>query len=158
MNVFVTSSCPIESARALDDKRLVKMPLESAQLLSTALYNLGYWRSNLYRPTHRGHPCTKWAGRSRGNFSWLVRHGLALCDEYRHRYYRVHKSRGVILLCQEAFKDCPMDELSMTPFPNCTTVTDPKLSTIEKYRRYLVTEKWAGANPRWTNRERPEWA
>jgi len=36
MNIFYFSDCPIESAQAQPDKMLVKMPLETAQMLSTA--------------------------------------------------------------------------------------------------------------------------
>jgi hypothetical protein len=38
MNIFVTSDCPKLSAQALDNKRVVKMVLETAQLLSTAIF------------------------------------------------------------------------------------------------------------------------
>jgi malate/lactate dehydrogenase len=38
MNIFATSPCPIQSAKALDDKRIVKMCSESLQLLVTALH------------------------------------------------------------------------------------------------------------------------
>ena len=36
MNIFYLDECPIESARAQCDKHVVKMILETAQLLSTA--------------------------------------------------------------------------------------------------------------------------
>ena len=35
MNIFVVERDPIEAARSLLDKHIVKMPLESAQMLST---------------------------------------------------------------------------------------------------------------------------
>lgn len=38
MNIFATSNCPKECAAFLDDKRVVKMCLETSQMLSTALY------------------------------------------------------------------------------------------------------------------------
>ena len=34
MNIFVTSLCPKESAYCLPDKHIVKMPLETCQMLS----------------------------------------------------------------------------------------------------------------------------
>lgn len=156
MNIFATSSCPVESAQALDDKRLVKMVLESAQLISTALSRLGYWHSNLYRPTHVSHPCARWAARSRGNFDWLVRHGLALAEEYRYRYGREHQSSFVIQACAKAFKKCPLDELGLTPFENCTNITG-NIPVTSRYRQYLIQEKWRNSDPRWTRRGPPVW-
>jgi len=59
MNIFVTSNCPKLSAQALDNKRVVKMVLETAQLLSTAIFiNSTITYDNLYKPTHVKHPCT----------------------------------------------------------------------------------------------------
>ena len=61
MNIFVTSNCPKLSAQALDNKRVVKMVLETAQLLSTAIFiNSTITYDNLYKPTHVKHPCTIW--------------------------------------------------------------------------------------------------
>ena len=39
MNIFVTSLCPRISAQVLANKRVVKMVLETAQLLSAAFIN-----------------------------------------------------------------------------------------------------------------------
>jgi len=156
MNVFATDSDPVISAQNLDDKRLVKMVTETAQILSTALFRLGYWRSNLYQPTHNNHPVVVWAKSARGNFNWLVLHGLALGAEYRHRYGTSgdHRAVAVILNCAERFKDCPMDIPGMTPWSNCTTISAKNV--ISAYRKYL-TEKWDNSEPRWTNRDKPEW-
>ena len=37
MNIFFTSDCPVKCAVYLDDKRVIKMATETAQMLSTAL-------------------------------------------------------------------------------------------------------------------------
>jgi len=89
MNIFMTSFCPHEAARNLDDKRVVKMVLESAQILSTIL-------GGPYKPTHRNHPCTLWAGTSKSNARWLLRHMVYLCREYTSRYGRIHKCESLI--------------------------------------------------------------
>lgn len=157
MNIFATDSNPELAARYLDDRRLPKMVVESAQILSSALYNLGYWRSDLYRETHRHHPCVKWAQSSRGNFSWLVSHGLALGKEYKFRFgaTRDHRSVSVILNCSERFKDCPMDILGMTSFANATSL--PKTgSVVQTYRRYMSEVKWA-SGATWRGRGMPDW-
>lgn len=158
MNIFASDSDPVKAAQNLDDKRVVKMILETAQILSTVLHKLGFGRSYIYKPTHSNHPCVIWAGRSRGNFNWLVLHGLALNEEYKERFFKIypHKSTSVILSCAEIFKGIPLDALGMTPFPNCTNITG-NISTVKKYRAYLTQTKWRGSNPRWTVRGKPSW-
>lgn len=153
MNIFATSTCPVECARVLDDKRLNKMTLESAQLLSTALYKLGYWQSNLYRETHENHPSVLWATRSRGNFNWLVLHALALGSEYKHRFGRTHRAVTVVLNAAERFKACPLDTLGLTPFPNLTDFKS--FSVLDAYKLHLQ-DKWMNGTPKWTRRDKPE--
>lgn len=107
MNVFALSSCPLESARLLDDKRVVKMVLESAQLLSTAVRSQVFapsegWVRSLYSPTHLSHPVTRWISEPgyQGDLrrQWLMCHAIALASEYSQRYNgRQHKSETQVL-------------------------------------------------------------
>ena len=83
MNLFVSDPCPLLSARALDDRRLVKGVLEAAQLLSTVL-------GGPYRPTHRRHPVTLWVAADDAHAGWTFAHFLALAEEYSRRFRRRH--------------------------------------------------------------------
>lgn len=94
MNLFVLDRDPVAAARAQCDKHVVKMPLETAQMLCAVLTALGV--RTPYRATHTRHPCTLWVGETRENWAWAVEHGLALADEYARRYGKEHKSRAVI--------------------------------------------------------------
>ena len=93
MNIFVLHSDPIKAAQMMCDKHIVKMILESNQMLSTVARKHGY--NAPYRSTHGNHPCTLWAGESNANWYWLIRHSRALCEEYTARYGRTHKSQAV---------------------------------------------------------------
>lgn len=99
MNIFYLDPDPQRCAEMMHDKHVVKMILETAQILSTVCHRHGTWCEGMYRPTHANHPSTRWAGDSATNFYWLVEHGQHLCDEYRYRYDRWHKSMRVIELC-----------------------------------------------------------
>lgn len=158
MNIFASDSDPVKAAQYLDDKRVVKMVLETAQILSTVLHKLGSGSSSIYRPTHSNHPCVIWAGKSRGNFNWLVLHGLALNEEYKKRFFKIypHKSTSVILDCAKLFQKIPIDEKCMTPFPNCTNITG-NISVVKKYRLYLSQTKWSDGKARWTVTGKPSW-
>jgi Pyrimidine dimer DNA glycosylase len=98
MNIFALDYDPAIAASYLVDSHVVKMPLETAQLLSTAVYilsgNKQYYR--FYKPTHKNHPCSIWTRQSLANFNWLVEHGFAICDEYTRRFHKQHKSCAVI--------------------------------------------------------------
>jgi len=89
MNIFVSSFDPIESAQFLDDKRVVKMCLESAQILSTVMNENGL--NGPYKTTHKNHPIVKWVKESSENYWWLIEHFSALCDEYNLRFNKEHK-------------------------------------------------------------------
>ena len=90
MNIFVTSPCPHESAKVLPDKHVVKMPLETCQMLSIVFSHWYYdWGDDLVekkdgtpysvkKGAFRNHPCTKWAADSIYNTAWLIQHGCAL--------------------------------------------------------------------------------
>lgn len=144
MNIFVVDYDPVIAARMLCDKHVVKMCLETAQMLSTI-------NSGPYKPTHKNHPCTLWAGSRVSNYLWLVEHGLALADEYTQRYGKVHKSQAVI----ESLAIIPFDSLQgMTPFalamPDEYKCDDP----VESYRNYYMSK---AAFCTWKDKQPPDW-
>lgn len=155
MNIFATSDDPVECARSLDDKRLVKMVLESAQLLSTAMNICG--GKGPYKSTHINHPCSVWTRASRGNYWWLLNHFKALCDEYTARYGRIHK-------CNDYYPELSLGARSipdgnLMPFTNCSKFKD--IETKLAYR-FTMISKWETDEenkrpPRWTNSSPPSW-
>ena len=88
MNIFVVDYDPNKSAQDLCDKHVVKMILETAQMLCAA-HPIG---TAPYKATHLKHPCTLWVARSIDNYEWLLTHGYALCREYTARYGKRHKT------------------------------------------------------------------
>lgn len=140
MNIFATSPSPVESARYLDDKRVIKMVLESAQMLSTAINMHG--GSGGYKSTHVNHPANVWARTTRANYEWLLAHFVALCDEYTLRYGRVHKCAAMVDFFSRSAVLIPSGGL--TPFANCAANSGLGLSykgtadTHEAYRLYLT--------------------
>ena len=96
MNIFYFDDSPVTSAASQPDKMLVKMPLETAQMLSTAHRVLDgdeYADANgLYKTAYKNHPCTIWARESSANYLWLYEHFIALGKEYTYRYGKEHAS------------------------------------------------------------------
>jgi hypothetical protein len=94
MNIFFFTKNQKLNARLLDDKRLVKMVLETTQLLSNGLY-LNNQKSP-YKHTHLKHPCSIWSAKSKSNWQWLKKYGLELANEYTRRYGKIHKCEKII--------------------------------------------------------------
>jgi hypothetical protein len=100
MNIFFLSFDPRKAAQQHCDRHVVKMILESAQLLWTAWHvsmagrgddllasappTLGGTRG--YRPTHKNHPCAIWARETLANYRWLCALATELAAEYHYRY------------------------------------------------------------------------
>jgi hypothetical protein len=90
MNIFYLDRDPVIAAQMMCDKHVVKMILESAQMLSTAHRVLdGDEYANkmgLYKLAHKNHPSTIWVRTSSENYRWLFNHYDALMQEYTYRY------------------------------------------------------------------------
>jgi hypothetical protein len=111
MNIFIIDENPVVAAQSQCDKHVVKMIVESAQMLSTVhrmvdgimerrpsksgsmlqYFKLDDDREDiLYKACHFNHPSTVWTRESCCNYSWHYEHFVALCDEYTYRYGKVH--------------------------------------------------------------------
>ena len=90
MNIFVLSTKPKEAVKWYIDKHVVKMPLETAQILCAVRKQYGDDTAP-YKATHIHHPCCQWAAESVENYVWLCILGIELCCEYTYRYGKIHK-------------------------------------------------------------------
>ena len=95
MNIFYLDKCPDKAARLQYNKHVVKMVLESAQMLCTAHHCYGdkdQVENVPYKQAHLNHPSTIWTRRSKSTYMWLYNHMIALGDEYKKRYGKTHLS------------------------------------------------------------------
>lgn len=149
MNIFAVDRCPKISALHLHDRHVVKMILESAQMLSTAQRLYGNNHDKFYKTSFAKHPCTLWVCASEANYKWLYTHFKALCDEFKHRYNRYHKSSKLTSLLASIPSGMPSKEL--TDFVLAMPDIYKEENTIESYRKYYLNEKIH--NNFWTNRK-----
>lgn len=145
MNIFFLSVCAILSAVLQCDKHVVKMILETAQLLSTAHFELD-GESPAYKPTHKNHPSAVWVRQSSGNYLWLHAHLLALGEEYTKRYGKVHKT---IAEHAEALSRLPVNIPQGEFFepPQCMPDECKRDDTVLAYQVYynVKADQWAAA-------------
>lgn len=150
MNIFVLDYEPAQAAKFHLDKHIVKMPIETAQILSTV--NHRYGQEARYKPTHANHPCTIWAGERKQNYDWLVELGLELCAEYSYRYGRRHACQAVI----EQLAIAPsMIPAGSTPFALAMPDECKNSDAVQAYRNYYRHFKQHIA--KWTHRDVPDW-
>jgi hypothetical protein len=163
MNIFYLHEDPRESAMMLCDKHVVKMILESAQMLSTAHRVLDGDEApqELYREAYKNHPSTKWVRSSMLAYAWAYNNWFWMCCEYRHRYQKVHASFRLNDLLDRFPKNISKD--SFVPPPLCMpdefklvddSVRDREIATVLSYRKYYNSKPFKMV---YTMRERPEW-
>lgn len=182
MNIFILDESPIIAARVQHDRHVVKMILESAQMLSVACHLNGDFMSLverhhldlLYKPTHPNHPCSIWAREAPANFAWLTIHASALVGEYHHRFRKYHATYPVILAFQQvacklagverfwtrdADRNLIIDPAvialaeSHTPFVYAGPIDFQQPNVIDSYRDYYLAQKVRGN--RWSNPSLP---
>lgn len=164
MNIFVVDPCPQKSAQQLPDKHVVKMPLETAQMLSI-IYSKWYydWGTidkadgtpySTEKGAFRNHPCTQWAASSFENLAWLISHGIHLCFEYTERYGKRHSCQNTIEQAMEIFHS-NSNGASVYDYKNVKEFTramldeyklDESIDTFEAYRRYVSSKPWVKDN------------
>jgi hypothetical protein len=115
VNIFYFHQSPVVSAHIQHDRHIVKMILESCQMLSAAIQSeddvsryilrptydsiaKSYPDPSLYKLTHVNHPSSVWARSGTGEFVWLTIHAHELLAEYRRRFNRAHKCSRLIYL------------------------------------------------------------
>jgi len=170
MNIFYLSIHPHTAAQQLHDKHVVKMILESAQMLSTYYHYMKqdiplYLQKQLCKPTHQNHPCNKWLRSSEWNVLWLLEHAKELLALYTVIYRKIHKMDHLIHILDR--------EINMNRFnviniikehdapPQCMPVEyqiihnesyTPHAATITAYRNYYLHEKlqtWYPSKNKW---------
>jgi hypothetical protein len=174
MNIFYLDPNPRTCAEMHNDKHVVKMILEYAQLLSTAhrvldgdvivgLSKTGRKQTRyvlpdsrdalLYSATHLNHPSAVWARKSNLNYDWLYVMFVELMNEYTYRYGKVHATDRLKLALSRAPSNIPKGEF--TP-PTPAMPDEFKVSDVaESYHKYYIGSKRVMS--RWTDRPMPKW-
>jgi hypothetical protein len=176
MNIFVVDIDPKKAAKDLCDKHVVKMIVETTQLLSTAHRvldgtcviektknnrNIKRWilrdpfmNSNLCKAAMVNHPCNIWVRESLHNYNWLLSHGREMCKEYSNRYSNTHSMEWLYTDLLVERPNALMNENSrlMTPFPQAMpekykVLGDP----VTAYRNYYIHEKSRFAKWKYSN-------
>ena len=183
MNIFILDKDPRIAAQMQCDRHVVKMIVESAQMLSTAHRMLDgvetrrksksgktmskYWElpdareASLYKAVHMGHPCTVWTMHSDNNYLWHYEHFIALCKEYTYRYGKVHATDTKL---RKSLAKIPTNinegfKYMLSPFALAMNANPECIyegDPVKSYKKYYQT-KQDNFKMVWTKRKIPEW-
>lgn len=175
MNIFVVNPNPVYAAHELCDKHVVKMIVESCQMLSTAhrvldgtptvelsknnrkvrrwILKDGIRNNTLCKATMVNHPCTKWVMKTDANYRWLYEHTLGLLDAYRHRYGKVHSMLSLMPILIQVPDN--ITKGTLTPFAQAMPDKYRCENAVNAYRNYYIGEKSRFA--KWRCGEVPAW-
>ncbi len=161
MNLFVLDRSPRIAAQFLCDAHVVKMILESAQLLSTQDRLNGLERG--YRMTHENHPCRRCL-ENPANYLWLSAHLGSLLREYTHRFRKEHRTEQLFRLYWKRDFRCMSggafaEKLSL---PKCMPAEyrvggDGIDDVVASYRNYYQFKRLTLPRFRYTRRPPPAW-
>jgi hypothetical protein len=158
MNIFFLDEDPTLSAQYHVDKHVVKMILETAQLLCgvhhVTAHDTAHDTAHVpYKLSHKNHPCSIWSRKSLSNYLYLCELGLELCNEYTYRYGKRHKSQDVIEWCLVNKPNIP--DIGFTEPAKAMPDEFKVKSVVQSYRNYYMGAKSGFAV--WKNREKPFW-
>ena len=150
MNIFYLDEDPYEAARLQYNKHVVKMILESAQMLCTAHHhyaekheiNADYIP---YKKAHYNHPSTIWVRENSLHYDWLYAHMIALGLQYTYRYGKVHLSITKCLKVLEKHpENIPHEEFEQPP--QCMPDEYKDKCSVQAYWNYYIGEKHVVVN------------
>lgn len=174
MNIFYIEENPADIAKSLIDRHVVKMVLESAQMLSTThrlldgvktgnkfvllgeTYDPGsntIFDAVCYQVAHPSHPSTVWTMKCKENYDWHFQLFVEMAKEYTHRYGKTHSCERLMPFLKNAPKNIKPGVFT----PPTPAMPDKYISkdTLQSYRDYYANEKWRFA--KWKSRTIPQW-
>lgn len=153
MNIFFLDLNVILCALYHCDKHVVKMILETTQLLCSVHHMIESEYKPPYKLTHKNHPCAIWTRSSLANYMWLVSLGKALCEEYTYRYKKIHKCQAYI----EALGDNKplIADIGFTVPAQAMPDSYKDENVVIAYRTYYYLDKKHLHS--WKNRDVPQW-
>ena len=175
MNIFYLDRDPERAAQYHCDKHVVKMILESAQLLSTAHRvldgvmvggksktgrNVKRWSLNnefdsvYYAASHVNHPSAVWVRDAPDHYIWLHNLFQFLLEEYTFRYGKIHKCQGLLKPLRRFPENQPYASFEEPPQCMPDDSKNP-LSSVIAYRNYYFNHKARFA--KWSVRPTPSW-
>ncbi len=161
MNLFILDENPMVSAQYHVDRHVVKMPTETAQMVSFIYHDPEFWDAEIppymmgFSKTHYKHPCSIWMRESLENFMYASQLGMELYKEYQYRYNQPEKHQRAREIFEFCLKNPPkLPKIGLTPFAQAMDEQFIRFSCpIQNYQEYYREGKKHLHS--WKNRDIP---
>jgi hypothetical protein len=140
MNIFHLDKNPKICASYHCDKHVVKMILETAQMLSTAYQRHFGVNDKLYKTAYPKHPMTLWVGNSKENFLWTLDLLEHLLNQYTLRYKKIHSSDRIYKVLRSLDLNGFISNGFIKP-PLCMPDVYKCDDYVLSYKKYYINEK-----------------
>lgn len=157
MNLFILDYNPDVAAEYHCDKHVVKMILETAQMICTTAHQLNIAKVP-YKATHQNHPCTKWVRESKQNMLWTLDLFYALHEEWQYRYNHENEHLSMYKLSSnlDLYGIANMlPDIGLTEFAQAMPDGYKNVDAVKAYRDYYINDKAELLT--YTNRNKPSW-
>ena len=153
MNIFYLHRNPKKCAKYHCDKHVVKMIIESAQLLYTCFLlchenpeliqeaPLAKSGNHGYKICFQQHPCAIWLRKSKDNYIWLCKMSKYLCKEYTYRYGKTHFVENHIDWLTQQSKGLKLEHKGLRKLKLAMPDEYKCSSSVQSYRQYYIGEK-----------------
>ena len=128
----------VKSAQSQDNLRVVKMILESCQIMSTVINEQGLKAP--YRSFNPKHPSCLWAAESASNYMNLALHCQAMIDEYEHRFSKTHKCQAVLKTLVDMFDPDLFPTTESTPLRLAMPDEFRSDNPVVSYRKFYASK------------------
>lgn len=159
MQLYVLDYNPQKSVEMLSNCHVIKMCLETAQILSSVRFNLGINRHDIMpKPYNPNHPVIK-AINNNHKINWLLDYNRCLHNEYIYRFEKKHSYFKLIELYYD-MKDNSINDVNVEFLDFARDFKDfntNKTDLVESFREYYKFKKSIIKNWKYTKRKEPIW-
>ena len=157
MQLFILDKNPEVAVKMLADCHIIKMCLETAQILSSVINNMQKENDpNLPKPYNPKHPVIK-AINSQCKINYVLKYNKALHNEYIHRFKKQHAYFKLIQIYERILftpTKITHDYSFAMDFKNFNTTETDIFNAFKQYYKFKksIIKRW-----KYTNAIEPEW-
>lgn len=157
MQLFILDRNPRQAAKMLCDKHLVKMSLETAQILSAVLASTGRGvLPDMPKVFNSRHPVIR-AVNTPEKINWVLLYNSALQREYTYRFDKIHAYRNISRSYLRLLYDINASGEDLSFALVFKDFFSQENETIAAYRAYYRYKKQKMRNFVYTKRLQPVW-
>jgi hypothetical protein len=157
MQLYVLDYNPQKAVEYLADCHVIKMCLETAQILSYVRFNNGMeYIEGLPKPYNPKHPVIK-AINSPEKINWLLDYNKAIHQEYIYRFNKEHAYHKIVDIYEGLRNSCGYSLEHLDFARDFKDFSTPKKDLVESFKDYYRFKKSIIKRWKYSKRIEPDW-